>query len=84
MVRAGMARPDGRLVHESEAMGLVPPDGQTDPYVWLPANGYQAVAFGITAETLCQWEALEPAATIMIGLMLLLGNVAIIDRRRPT
>jgi hypothetical protein len=75
---------DGRLVDEFEAMNLVPPEGQIDQYAWLADHGYKPVAFGITAETLRQWEPMEIAATVLIGLVLVLGTVAVIDEKRPT
>lgn len=74
---------DGRLVSEIEAMNLVPPEGQNDHYAWLAEHGYEGVAFGITAETLRQWEPMEIAGTVF-GLVLVLGTVAVIDEKRPT
>jgi len=78
--------PDGRLVGEAEAeaMALVPPEGQADPWAWLAENDYDAVALGIPAETLGYWEPMEVGATIVAALALVLGTVLIVDRRRPT
>jgi hypothetical protein len=75
---------DGSLVSEFEANALVPLEGQNDPYTWLAENGYEAVAFGITAETLRQWEPMEFGATVFLGLLLVLGTVAVVDEKRPT
>lgn len=76
--------PDGRLVQDFEAMNLVPRDGQVDPYDWLSDHGYKPLVFGLTAETLRQWEPIEMAGTVFLGLVLVLWTVAVVDEKRPT
>lgn len=75
--------PDGRLLRETEAFALAPADPATDPYEWLSDNGYEIVQLGITGETARGWEPLETAGFALIGILLVLGTVAIVDRRRP-
>jgi hypothetical protein len=76
--------PDGSLVTMRDADALVPAEGADDPYTWLIGQGYQVVEFGITGETAREWEPLEIAGTVGIGLALTLGAVLVVDRRRPT
>jgi hypothetical protein len=76
--------PDGKLVPEQEAIALVPPEGRDDYFLWFAENGYEAVAFGITAETLRQWEPMEITGTVFVGLVLVLASVAVVDAKRPT
>lgn len=75
---------DGTVLTETEATALAPADGSVDPYQWLLDQGYEVVQLGITAETARWWEPLETAGSTLIGLVLLLGAVTIVDRRRPT
>lgn len=80
----GWRAPDGRIVTETEAQALAPADGSVDPYEWLMAEGYDVVQLGITLETARGWEPLQTTGFAIAGLALLLGSVAIVDRRRPT
>jgi hypothetical protein len=41
------------------------------------------VELGITAETARGWEPVEIAGFVVAGLVLTLGTVAVVDRRRP-
>jgi hypothetical protein len=75
--------PDGRLLRETEAFALAPVDASTDPYQWLIDGGYKIVQLGITGEVARGWEPLEIAGFALIGVVLVLGTVAIVDRRRP-
>jgi hypothetical protein len=80
----GWRLPDGTVLTETEATALAPADGSVDPYQWLLDRGYEVVQLGITAETAGGWEPLEIAGTTIFGLVLVLGTVVIVDRRRPT
>jgi hypothetical protein len=79
----GWRTPGGTLLSETEATALAPVDGSTDPYEWLVDRGYEVVQFGVTTERLGGWEPLEIGGFALIGLALILGTVAIVDRRRP-
>ena len=76
--------PDGTIIREVDAMALAAAAGATDPYVWLIDGGYDTVQLGVTAETARGWLPLEIAGTTTLGLVLILGAVAVVDRRRPT
>jgi hypothetical protein len=77
--------PDGRLLSDQDAFALVPAEGMADdPYEWLAGQGYERLAFGLTAETLREWEPMEIAGTVFVGLVLVLASVAVVDAKRPT
>lgn len=75
---------DGRLVDQFAAFALVPGEGQTDPYAWLDEHGYEHLVFGVTAETLRQWEPIEIGAMVSLGLLLVVWTVAIVEQKRPS
>lgn len=75
---------DGRILTEDQAIPLVPPEGSDDPYAWLNAHGYRNVSRGITAETARGWDPIEIGAFAALGLVLVLGTLVVVDRRRPT
>jgi len=75
--------PDGMVLRDAEAFALAPAEASNDPYQWLGDQGYEIVQLGITGETARGWEPLEIAGFALIGLVLALGTVAVVDRRRP-
>jgi hypothetical protein len=74
---------DGMVLRDAEAFALAPAEASTDPYQWLSDQGYEIVQLGITGETARGWEPLEIAGFALVGLVLVLGTVAVVDRRRP-
>ncbi len=75
--------PGGAVIREPEAMGLGGASGSADPYQWLLDHGYAIVDLGITGESARGWEPIEVGGFVLIGLALVAGTVAIVDRRRP-
>jgi hypothetical protein len=84
ILEQGWRLPDGTILLDSDAMALVEEAGLNDPNQWLLDRGYEIVQVGITADTAGLWEPLETAGSTLIGVVLLLGTVTIVDRRRPT
>lgn len=74
---------DGSLLSEDEAYALIP-GNVDDPEAWLSDAGYVAVARAITSEKAAQWEPLEIAATVSLGLALTVLAFPVVSRRRPS
>lgn len=74
---------DGSLLSEDDAYALIPGDVD-DPEAWLADAGYVPVARAITAEKAAQWEPLEIAGTVTLGLALIAFTFPVVSRRRPT
>lgn len=83
VLEQGWRAPDGSIIREVDAMALVSPDSEIDPWQWLIDRGYETVRLGISAETARGWEPLEIAGWTLTGFVLILSTVAIVDRRRP-
>jgi hypothetical protein len=76
--------PDGTIISDEAAVALPAAENPDDYNQWLIDHGYQMVTFGITAETARGWEPIEMAGFAALGLVLVLGTLVVVDRRRPT
>lgn len=80
----GWRAPDGSIITDEEANALAAAENPDDYSQWLIDRGYRHISFGITAETARGWEPIEAAGWSAFGLVLLIGTVLVVNRRRPT
>lgn len=84
--------PDGRLISEAQALGLVPPDVTTrdeglaqavNAIGWLEEHGFASVATGLSRESALGWVPYDAVIFMTLGLTASAAAAAVVSRRRP-
>jgi len=73
--------PDGRLLTDEEALGLVPA-GETASWLWTTA-GMRQVQLGVSDDRVADWQWLEAGVALAAGAGFLIATIPIVDRRTP-